>query len=209
MNHAARPLSLDEIPRLHAANPNPTTRAMLWLGLCTGLRIGEIVALNVSDVLAPNGRLRDEISLPAGRISKNGRGRSIPVNPLLYVALNAYFLATGNLDQHNALFCSNRAGHPRISRRQAMRIVTAAFKRANLDGALPSHALRKTFANSIHQAMGSDLAKTQLALGHTSPASTIAYLASADQTVRYAVKNLYLDTILPDLPNFLTSPCPE
>lgn len=209
MNHAARPLSLDEIPRLHTANPNPTTRAMLWLGLCTGLRIGEIVALNVRDVLAPDGRLRDEISLPAGRISKNGRGRSIPVNPLLYVALNAYFLATGNLDQNAPLFRTNRANHPRISRRHATRIVTTAFKRANLDGALPSHALRKTFANSIHQSMGFDLAKTQLALGHTSPASTIAYLASADQTVRNAVKHLYLDTILPDLPDIPKPPTTE
>lgn len=200
MNHAARPLAPSELPTLHIANPDPRIRALLWTGLCLGLRIGEIVRLDVKHVLAPDGRIRSEVALDASVLLKQGASRSIPMNPILGTVLNSYFLATGNLKQENPLFRSEKAPHQRLSRRQAMRLVTDAFKNARLDGSLPSHALRKTFANAIHQDMGHDLARTQLALGHASPASTIAYLESADKVVREAIRNLYLNSFTLDLP---------
>lgn len=201
MNHAARPLTLDELPRLHAANPDPRVRALLWTGLCCGLRISEIIALDVRHVLSPHGELRTEIDLDASIIAKRGQSRSIPLNPILGAVLNTYFLSTGRIQPHLPLFETSRKPYTRLSRRQAMRIITTAFQRARLDGALPSHALRKTFAQAIHTALGNDLAKTQLALRHMNPASTVRYLQSAQVEVRQAIRHLYADTINPQLPH--------
>lgn len=196
----ARPLSLDEIPILHAANPSPRTRALLWLGLCAGLRVGEIVRLDVQHVIDPYGAIRDELRLDSTVILKHGRARSIPVNPLLRLALNAHCLTLPSLSPGAPLFPSPRAASVRLSRRQAMREIVAAFARAGLHGALSSHALRKTFASAVHRACGNDLAKTQLALAHSSPASTVAYLESCDPQVRETIRTLYLAQINPEFP---------
>lgn len=196
----ARPLSLDEIPLLHAANPRPRTRALIWLGLCAGLRIGEIIRLNVGHVVDPHGAIRDELRLDSDVILKHGKARSIPVNPLLRLALNAHCLTLPNLNPHAPLFPSNRVNRQRISRRQAMREIVAAFDRAGLHGALSSHALRKTFATAVHKACGNDLHKTQLALAHASPASTVAYLETCDPQVRESIRTLYLAQLSPELP---------
>lgn len=204
MNHAARPLTLEEIPLIHAANPNPRTRALIWTGLATGLRVGEIIALDLYDVLDPRGRIRSELDLDSRVLNKRGRSRSIPVSPLLATVMNAYLLTRGNLAKNGALFISRQGSNRRLSRRQAMRIITDAFAAANLDGALPSHALRKTFATQIHHALDHDLAATQLALRHASPASTIAYLEDSAPRVRHAIATLYLDSFTPDLPLITT-----
>ena len=197
---AARPLELAEIPLLHARNPDPRTRALLWLGLCTGMRVGELVRLRVKHVLSPTGQILPALDLDTAVILKRGRGRSVPVNPILRLALQHWCLALGDLRPTCWLFPSRQGqGHP-ITRRTAMRLICGAFERAGLAGALTSHALRKTFATQMHKALGNDLSKTQIALAHASPASTVAYLASCNAEVAHAVRTLYLDTIPPELP---------
>lgn len=198
---AARPLDAAEIPLLHAANPDPRTRALLWIGLCTGLRVGEIVRLNIQHVLGPTGAILDELVLDKAVILKHGKPRSVPMNPLLRTALNPYLLTLSSLQPCWPLFQSRIGFHKRLGRRQAMRIVVAAFERAGLDGALSSHSLRKTFASAIHRRLGQDLAKTQQALAHASPASTVLYLESCDAQIRDAIRTLYLPEFAPDLPN--------
>jgi hypothetical protein len=61
----------------------------------------------------------------------------------------------------------------------------------------------------MHDAMGHDLAKTQLALAHQSPASTTAYLKSCNSDVRNAIRRLYLDRFQPELPLGPFSPTAE
>lgn len=199
-SQAARPLTLPEVAQLHERNPDPRVRAVIWTGLCTGLRIGEIRLLNVAHVLTPLGDIREEIACGADIILKRGKSRSIPVNPLLRNALNSWCLASGKLHPLAPLFPSPQSDSARLSRRQLMRIVSVAFKNASLDGAVSTHTLRKTFATTIHAKMGRDLAKTQLALAHASPASTVAYLDSCNVEVRNAIRTLYLDSTFPELP---------
>lgn len=197
---ASRPLQPEEIPCLHAAVTNVQLRALIWCGLCTGLRIGELVRLNISHVLSNDGKIRDELMLDRTVILKHGRPRSVPMNPLLFVALNAHLLSLKSLAPDAPLFRSRHTEVTRLSRRQAMRQVVDAFSQAGIGGAVSSHSLRKTFASAIHRRLGHDLAKTQRALAHASPASTVAYLESCDAAVRDAIRTLYLPEVTPQLP---------
>jgi len=54
-------------------------RCMLQLSWLAGMRVGEIAALNVGDVVAPNGAIRTEIQLTADQ-TKGDQSRTVLVN---------------------------------------------------------------------------------------------------------------------------------
>jgi len=113
--------------------------ALIVLGVCTALRIVDLLSITWKDVYdESNGAFRTHIALTE---KKTGKRKVIALNKQAISAL-------GLLHPHRRstfLFASNRKEDKAISRVQAWRIVKAAVVAVNIAGAISCHSLRKTF----------------------------------------------------------------
>ena len=149
---------------------------MLLLYGC-GLRIGEALDLNVSDVgadLSKDGTLRV--------IGKGNKQRVVPVLPIVAEAISAYRAALPHgLSDDGPLFVGSRGGrlNPGVVQRQVRKIRAMLGLR---DTATP-HALRHSFATHL-LANGGDLRTIQELLGHASLSTTQRYTAVDEAKLR-------------------------
>jgi integrase len=58
----------------------------------------------------------------------------------------------------------------------ARHLLRQAYAGCRLTGKLSSHTRRNTYGQPVYEKSGRDLLKTQQAMGHKTPASTLAYL---------------------------------
>lgn len=146
-------------------------RAMLELLYATGMRVGEMVALNIDDV--------DLESQAIHCMGKSGRERDVPVTGSALSAIRDYianarpYLA----DQDNeSLFVNHRGG--RLTRQGFWLILKSYAEHIGIHGITP-HTLRHTYA--IHALQdGRTVADVQQTLGHVSPATTNVYVELAN-----------------------------
>jgi len=153
--------------------PDPTTlggardRAILETLYSGGLRISELVGLNVEDV--------DELSEVARVRGKGRKERLVPLGSKALEALDAYRprrAAAGAEAGRGPLFV-NRFGR-RISARSVRRRMDRHLRTAGLDAAVSPHTLRHSFATHLLNA-GADLRSVQEMLGHRSLSTTQIY----------------------------------
>ncbi len=169
-------LTRDEMNALLAA-PDCTTvaglrdRAMLHLTYAAGLRVSELLALQISDF--------SDRSLSTVRVlGKGRRERVLPLWKETQMALRAWIAVRPSV-QVQELFV-NREGQP-LSRdgfahRLAVHVAAAARKRPTLaEKRVTPHVLRHSCAMHTLEATG-DVRKVSLWLGHASLQSTEAYL---------------------------------
>ena len=64
-------------------------RCMLMLSWLAGMRVGEIAALDVGDIVQPNGTIRDQIQLRANQ-TKGDQARTVLINSQLKAELDRY-----------------------------------------------------------------------------------------------------------------------
>lgn len=136
-------------------------RALLELLYGSGVRVGEAVALNVTDLDL------DEM-LVTVREGKGRRDRVVPFGPPAARALAAWMRAMGG---EGALFRNKNGG--RLSARSARRIVRDAGVSNGIARVHP-HALRHSCATHLLGA-GADLRAIQEQLGHASLSTTQRY----------------------------------
>ena len=174
---AARPLpkvlSVEAAQRLldggGAADPaSLRDRAMFELLYSSGLRVGELVALDAGD-----GRL----DLAQGEVTVTGKGaktRTVPVGEKARAALRDWLAARALLagPREKALFVGSRG------KRIAAAVVAARLKRwarvAGTSGRVHPHMLRHSFATHLLQS-SQDLRAVQEMLGHASISTTQVY----------------------------------
>jgi integrase len=112
---------------------------MIILGVCTALRISDLLRLRWEDVYDfERGVFRTHITLTE---QKTGKHKTIALNRQAVRALTLYF-------PHRRgayLFTSNRKDERAISRTQAWRIVRAAAEAIKAIGHIACHSLRKSF----------------------------------------------------------------
>ncbi len=172
-----RPLSVDDCETLvenEAGAPADERglrdRAIVELLYGAGLRVGELVALDIRDV-----DLRGREVRVWGTGSKE---RIVPLPAAAREAIDAY-LATrrGAGYQREPLFraLANRGGG-RLSQRSVRRILHARARRAGLAGRIHPHRLRHSYATHLLD-MGADLREIQELLGHASLSTTQRYTA--------------------------------
>ena len=167
-------LALEQISTL-LQTPDDTTllgardRAMLEVLYSTGIRVSELVELNVADV--------DSIGQSL-RVSGNGRKQRVaPIGLNALAAINKYTaLRKGdprsvNFNQE-ALFV-NKHGQ-RLSTRSVRRKLDKYLAQAGLDPSISPHTLRHTFATHMLE-NGADLRSVQELLGHQSISTTQVY----------------------------------
>jgi tyrosine recombinase XerC len=187
--HLPAHLDLEQMRRVltvpDAATPaGRRDRAILELFYASGLRLSELVALDLDDV-----NLSGRIVRVTG---KGGKERLVPFNPSTQEAIRTMLAdvaaapaaaparassgprpaAGRRLRPLQPLFLNQRGG--RLTTRSVDRIVRQAARRAGVPGTISPHALRHTFATHLLQA-GADLRAIQELLGHASLSTTQRY----------------------------------
>jgi len=142
--------------------------AMLQLLYSTGMRVSEVLSLNVTDLLLPQGRV-------VLRTSK--RQRDLPIGQDTKVALETYlaksrpqFLTSLSGE---ALFLSHRG--QRLTRQGFWLLLKGYAKAARIEGEVTPRALRHSFAAHALQRKV-PLRQVREMLGHASDATTQVYM---------------------------------
>ena len=162
---------------LFLAQPEPTDakgcrdRAMLELLYATGIRVSELISLDVDDLNLPGGVLKC--------VSRN-KERIIPLYPAAIQVLNDYVhhvrpRLVENLTE-TALFV-NMNGE-RMSRQGFWKIIKHYQEKAGIEKDITPHTLRHSFAAHLIGG-GADVKAVQTMMGHADPATTQMYAAYA------------------------------
>jgi len=175
---------------LRATSAHPRDHLLFSLALGTGLRLAEIVGLNVGDVFFPDGMPRGRIRLRR-EIAKNGRAGDVFLPDALKPKLRRFWdykvRAGEDLGPHAPLF-ANQSG-ARLSKRR----VQVAFKvwqvRAGFDRLYPLHALRHTAVTNVYRA-SRDLFLAQRFARHVSPLTTTLYTHVSDEELSARLRSL-------------------
>jgi integrase/recombinase XerD len=152
-------------------------RAILELLYAGGLRISELVGLDLGDVDLYDGQVRV--------MGKGSKERVVPLGRSAREAVGDY-LTTGRPElagrqRVTALFLNARGG--RLTRQGAWLIVRAAGDRAGLQGRLFPHVLRHSCATHMLD-RGADIRVVQELLGHASLSTTQVYTKVSPERLR-------------------------
>jgi integrase/recombinase XerC len=144
-------------------------RAVIELLYAAGLRVGELVGLDLADVGLSQRTLRVR--------GKGRKERLVPFGRPAAAALEAYLPVRAEWRRRRGkgddpLFVNQRGG--RLSDRSVRRLLDAAVRRTADLAHLHPHALRHAFATHLLEA-GMDLRAIQELLGHSSLATTQVY----------------------------------
>ena len=186
-------LNLEESKKLLEASADEDNRnyqrdyAITTLFLNCGLRLSELVGINIQDIDFSEAKLNV--------IGKGNKERTIYLNKACLKALSDYLfirpqvgVKVDKLNSNKALFLSERK--ERISRRTVQYIVTKELQKAGLDSRKFSvHKLRHTAATLMYQYGNVDIRALQELLGHESISTTEIYTHVDNTQVRNAVES--------------------
>jgi integrase/recombinase XerC len=170
---------------------HPRDNLIVSLALGTGLRLGEIVGLNVGDLFFPDGRPRQRVRVRA-EIAKRGRVGDVFIPDALIPKLArvwAFKAERGeSLVPEAPLLCA-QGGRRRISGRRVQMAFHSWQERAGFDRPHRFHALRHTSVTNIYR-HSRDLFLAQRFARHASPLTTIAYCHPGDDELLAQVRQL-------------------
>lgn len=159
-------------------------RAMLEIAYGAGLRVSELVGLNLSDVDLEEGLVRV--------MGKRSRERVVPIGKPAVAALKAYLTLARN---H---YVRNRPGSHLFAGRRGTRLTRAGFwlilrqcaSLAGLKRRLTPHTLRHCFATHLLEG-GADLRVVQQLLGHANIGTTQVYTHVDREYLREVYKTFH------------------
>ncbi len=154
-------------------------KAMLEFAYATGMRVTEIISLNIDDVNLEEGYVT---------CSHGGKQRNIPLGTMSLNALREYVEEARDIliktDQEEALFVNING--TRLTRQGFWKIIKYYKEQAHITKEITPHVLRHSFATHLLQ-NGADLKAIQTMLGHSDISSTQVYMQFQDE----GLKNVY------------------
>lgn len=176
-------LSIDEVDRLLDARSDKDTieeardMAMVELMYAAGLRVSELVGLNLRDVDLDAGTVRT--------VGKGSKERVIPIYDTAAESIAEYITYSrpehSRSESEEALFLNRRGG--RLTRQAYwLRLNKLAIK-AGISSKITPHMLRHSFATHLLHG-GASLRHVQELLGHSSIATTQIYTHLSNEHVR-------------------------
>lgn len=157
-------------------------KAMLELLYASGIRVSELIALDIHDLDIETGYLR---------CSKSQRERFIPIGSVSIAAMKDYILnARGFIikdKSEKALFVNTNG--KRLTRQGFWKIVRQYKLSANINKVITPHTLRHSFAAHLVE-NGADLWAIQEMMGHSDISSTQIYA----QMQKAKIKDVYQKT---------------
>ena len=152
-------------------------RAMLELLYATGMRVSELMSLNLGDVDTEGGFVRC--------FGKGHKERLIPIYEQAALAVKEYVEQTRPHLAHSiaekALFLNRRGD--RLTRQGFWQILKGYAKAANLEADVTPHTLRHSFATHMLSG-GADLRSVQELLGHANISTTQVYTHLTTEHIR-------------------------
>ena len=158
-------------------------KAMLEFAYATGMRVTEIISLNVEDV-----------NLETGYATcKNGKKeRTVPMGNMSLKALKEYVVdarPTMIKDENEKAIFVNVNGQ-RLTRQGFWKIIKYYKDQAHIDKDITPHVLRHSFATHLLQ-NGADLKSIQMMLGHSDILSTQIYMQFQDESLKNVYKKAH------------------
>ena len=154
-------------------------KAMLEFAYATGMRVTEIISLNIDDINFEEGYVNCRHA---------NKPRIIPLGKMSLKALKEYTeQARGILlknDEEKALFVN--VNGQRLTRQGFWKIIKYYKEQAHITKDITPHVLRHSFATHLLQ-NGADLKSIQTMLGHSDISSTQVYMQFQDE----GIKNIY------------------
>lgn len=137
-------------------------KVLFCLGINSGLRVSDILSLNVGDV-----REKTHIELYE---KKTGKIKKFPINKKLEKLLKDFIT---NKPDTSPLFESQK--QHRLDRSQVYRALNEACAAAGIEANIGTHTMRKTFGYH-HYKQFKDVAMLQMIFNHSSPNITLRYI---------------------------------
>ncbi len=179
-----KPISVAQARRLLEAPSKESTpeakrdKAMLELLYASGMRVSELVALNLGDVDTSGGFVRC--------FGKGHKERMIPIYPRASQCIEEYIKEARphivqNRSEENAMFLNVRG--ERLTRQGLWQILKGYAKEAKIEMEVTPHTLRHSFATHMLNG-GADLRMVQELLGHANISTTQVYTHLTSDHVR-------------------------
>jgi len=152
-------------------------RAMLELLYASGMRVSEMVSLNLDDINVESGDVRC--------FGKGHKERLIPIAPRAATTVKEYLQedrpSLARSEAEKALFLNARG--ERLTRQGLWQILKGYAKSAGLEANITPHTLRHSFATHMLSG-GADLRSVQELLGHANISTTQVYTHLTTEHVR-------------------------
>lgn len=158
-------------------------KAMLEFAYATGMRVTEIISLDV-----------DDVNLEEGYVvcKTETKQRNIPLGSLSLKALEDYVVNARPIiikdDTVKALFVNTNG--KRLTRQGFWKIVKYYKEQAHITKDITPHVLRHSFATHLLQ-NGADLKAIQTMLGHSDISSTQIYMQFQDESLKNVYKKAH------------------
>ena len=154
-------------------------KAMLEFAYATGMRVTEIISLNIDDVNLEEGYVTCKHA---------NKQRNIPLGTISLKALREYIEEARDVliktESEQALFVNINGS--RLTRQGFWKIIKYYKEQAHINKDITPHVLRHSFATHLLQ-NGADLKAIQTMLGHSDISSTQVYMQFQDE----GIKNIY------------------
>ena len=187
MSKQAKTLNERELQRLldfvKTTKSAARNRAILLLTHLAGMRIGEVAAVRVCDVLTSDGTVREEINLSAAQ-TKGNKSRSVLLNERMQTELATYIRTVRIRDAKQALFATQRSAA--FTSNSLTQVVNGIYKHAGFDGA-SSHSGRRGFLTNLAE-KGVSVRVMMALAGHRNMATTQRYIDLRPGVLRNAIE---------------------
>lgn len=186
MNYVQPIRSKEKIEQMKEELKKSGTRDYLLFtfGINIGLRISDIIKLQVKDLLNTNGTIKSHIDIIEEKTEKLKRFK---INNSLSDELYQYIK---NMNMEDYIFKSRNGINKPITRVRAYTILNNAAKNIGLEE-IGTHTLRKTFGYWFYQ-QTHDIALLQQLFNHSSPSITLKYIGINQDILDNALDNFSL-----------------
>ncbi|MFI3300984.1 MAG: site-specific integrase [Candidatus Gastranaerophilales bacterium] len=157
---------------------NKRNLLIFTIGTNCGLRISDILALDVGDV-----KNKTYIQITE---KKTGKYKKFPINAKLKPMLDEF---TENRELEEPLFISSF--NKRLGRVMSYFIINQACRKAGIEASIGTHTLRKTFGYH-HYKKFKDVVMLQKIFNHSSPQITLRYIGIEQDEINDSYTNFIL-----------------
>lgn len=158
-------------------------KAMLELLYATGIRVSELISLNLTDI---------NLDMGFVKCNKGTRERVIPIGSIAIAAVREYLSKSRELliqrSDEKALFVNING--KRLTRQGFWKIIKQYKNLAKINKDITPHTLRHSFAAHLLE-NGADLRSIQEMLGHSDISSTQIYAQMAKNKIREVYKKTH------------------
>lgn len=165
---------------------NIRNKTIILLFLNTGMRLSELVSLNVQDIKG------DSLVIKG----KGNKERTVYLSEQIQDQLKKYLQVRPRIE-NDALFLSERG--KRINKGTIQQMIKTLLDKAEIKG--KTHTLRHTFATLLYQTKKADLRQLQEMMGHSNISTTTIYTQVAKKDLQKIANDNPLNNLMGDIQN--------